>query len=275
MGVSGQRHAPSALCPRGKDSQYPLDRRLGGPQSRSRHRGWRKNYFPLPGIEPRSPSRPVRNQTLYWLSYPGSYRAFINCQIKILIAPYLSSQACIHNTQTLTLRILRWNICQNLRNLTLRYEQEYFFVLKDGCLLGSFAVFSGRKITASLGKVTVRGEKDGKGKGEARWRRLCLSMYSISENIYYSQLSSVAILLQPERNCFISYNTRKGLGSLSLCAIVLRSSPPSHLSTCNGQRSSQLFCVHYSLVDSDRRFRGAYCSMINGTAIFILVNVRI
>jgi hypothetical protein len=33
-----------------------------------------------------------------------------------------------------------------------------------------------------------------------------LSMYSITENIYYSQLSSVAILLQPEPNCFTSYN---------------------------------------------------------------------
>jgi hypothetical protein len=31
--------------PRGKDSRYPLDRRLGGPQSRSGHRGYRKNPF--------------------------------------------------------------------------------------------------------------------------------------------------------------------------------------------------------------------------------------
>jgi hypothetical protein len=43
-----------------------------------------------------------------------------------------------------------------------------------------------------------------------------LSMYSINENIYCSQLSSVAVLLQPEPNCFTSYNTRKGLCSLSL-----------------------------------------------------------
>jgi hypothetical protein len=35
-----------------------------------------------------------------------------------------------------------------------------------------------------------------------------LSMYSITENIYYSQLSSVAILLQPE-TVFTSYSTRK------------------------------------------------------------------
>jgi hypothetical protein len=92
------------------------------------------------------------------------------------------------------------------------------------------------------------GKNDGKGKGEARRRRVCLSMHSITENIYYSQLSSVTLLLHPERNCFTLYNTRKGLGSLSLCAIVLRASLPSHVSTCNDQRSSHLFCVHYTTV---------------------------
>jgi len=34
MEVSGQLHAPAALPP-GKEPWYPLDRRLGGPQSRS------------------------------------------------------------------------------------------------------------------------------------------------------------------------------------------------------------------------------------------------
>jgi hypothetical protein len=105
-------------------------------------------------------------------------------------------------------------------------------------------LYSGRKITASFGNVTVRGEKDGRGKGEVQWRRVCLSMYSITENICYTQLSSVAILLQLEPNCFTSYNTKKGLGSVSLCAIVMPSSPSSHVYTCNSQRSSQLFCVH-------------------------------
>jgi hypothetical protein len=33
-----------------------------------------KFLLPLPGIEPRSPNRPVRRQTLYWLSYPDSYK---------------------------------------------------------------------------------------------------------------------------------------------------------------------------------------------------------
>jgi hypothetical protein len=34
MEVSGQLHTPAAL-PQGKSPWYPLDRRLGGPQSRS------------------------------------------------------------------------------------------------------------------------------------------------------------------------------------------------------------------------------------------------
>jgi hypothetical protein len=65
MGVSGQRYSPAALYPRGKDARYALDRRLGGPQSRSGHRGYRKNPLPLPGIEPRSPGPPARSQTVY------------------------------------------------------------------------------------------------------------------------------------------------------------------------------------------------------------------
>jgi hypothetical protein len=49
MGVSSQRHAPAALYPRGKDLRYALHRRLGGPQSRSVHRGKRKNPFASAG----------------------------------------------------------------------------------------------------------------------------------------------------------------------------------------------------------------------------------
>jgi hypothetical protein len=38
-GLRGQRHAQAALQSRGKGPRYPLYRRLGGPQSRSGHRG--------------------------------------------------------------------------------------------------------------------------------------------------------------------------------------------------------------------------------------------
>jgi hypothetical protein len=38
-GVSGQHHTAVAIYPRGKDPRYPLDKRLGGTQSRSGRRG--------------------------------------------------------------------------------------------------------------------------------------------------------------------------------------------------------------------------------------------
>jgi hypothetical protein len=46
MEVSGQ------LYPQGKSGQYPLDRRLGGPQSRSGRGGEEKNSQTLWGLEP-------------------------------------------------------------------------------------------------------------------------------------------------------------------------------------------------------------------------------
>jgi hypothetical protein len=49
---SASRHGRA--FPRGKDPRYPLDRRLGGPQSWFGHRGLIKSPLPLPGIEPRS-----------------------------------------------------------------------------------------------------------------------------------------------------------------------------------------------------------------------------
>jgi hypothetical protein len=58
------------LCSRRKSPRYPLDRRLGGPQSRSGRRGEEK-ILTLPGLELRTLSRPARSQSLYWLRYPG------------------------------------------------------------------------------------------------------------------------------------------------------------------------------------------------------------
>jgi hypothetical protein len=50
--VSSQLHALAAL-PLGKDPPYyPLDRKLGGPQRRSRRGGEEKNSQPLPELEP-------------------------------------------------------------------------------------------------------------------------------------------------------------------------------------------------------------------------------
>jgi hypothetical protein len=43
MEVSGQFHTPAAFNPQGKSRRYPLDRRLGGTQSRSGRGGEEKN----------------------------------------------------------------------------------------------------------------------------------------------------------------------------------------------------------------------------------------
>jgi hypothetical protein len=55
MEVSGQLHTPAALPPGKEPRRYPLDRRLGGPQSRSGLRG-EKNNLVLPVIEPGPPA---------------------------------------------------------------------------------------------------------------------------------------------------------------------------------------------------------------------------
>jgi hypothetical protein len=51
MEVSGQLHASATLPPE-KRSSYVLDRRMGGPQSRSGRGGEKKNSQLPPGIEP-------------------------------------------------------------------------------------------------------------------------------------------------------------------------------------------------------------------------------
>jgi hypothetical protein len=65
MGVSGQRHAPTALYP---GERIPGTHCTGGSVDLragldTEDRG--KIPLPVPGIEPRSPGRPARSQTLY------------------------------------------------------------------------------------------------------------------------------------------------------------------------------------------------------------------
>jgi hypothetical protein len=98
--------------------------------------------------------------------------------------------------------------------------------------------YSGRKKTESLGKVTVKGEKDGKSKRGARLSTVSLSMYSITENIYYSQLSSVAILLKPETVSLRIIQGNECVFSPSvLSSFGLPLPPPCLLLTVNDARS--------------------------------------
>jgi hypothetical protein len=94
MEVSGQFHAPAAL-PQGKSTWYPLDRRLGGPQSRS-GRDEEKNSQPPPReSNPSTPIvQPVDRSYTYWaimaLAFNGK-GTFITLFIRARHCPYPQS----------------------------------------------------------------------------------------------------------------------------------------------------------------------------------------
>jgi hypothetical protein len=69
LGPENDCAGPAALS-RGKSPRYPLDRRLGGSQSRSGRCGEEKILHPT-GLELRPLDRPARSESLYRLSYPG------------------------------------------------------------------------------------------------------------------------------------------------------------------------------------------------------------
>jgi hypothetical protein len=62
---------PRPLYSQGKSPFYPLDRRLGGPQSRSGRGGEEKNSQPLPGLE--RPDNPDRSPTLHHWATPAPH----------------------------------------------------------------------------------------------------------------------------------------------------------------------------------------------------------
>jgi hypothetical protein len=68
MEVSAQLHV-LATYPQRKSPWYPLDRRLGGPESWSLHGGEEKNSQPLPGLEPLIIQPVAQRYTteLFWL----------------------------------------------------------------------------------------------------------------------------------------------------------------------------------------------------------------
>jgi hypothetical protein len=65
--------SPDRALASGKGPPVPIVQEAGwAPEPVWTQRIEEKTLSPVPGIEPRSPGRPARSQTLYWLSYPGS-----------------------------------------------------------------------------------------------------------------------------------------------------------------------------------------------------------
>jgi hypothetical protein len=61
---------PRQLYPQGKSPWYPLDIRLGGPQSMFGRGGEEKIFQPLSGLEP--PEQPARSPAQYHWAIPGA-----------------------------------------------------------------------------------------------------------------------------------------------------------------------------------------------------------
>jgi hypothetical protein len=75
---------PSRALPPGKRPLVPTGQEAGWATEPvwTQFRG--KILLPLPWIEPRSPGRPVRSQTLYCLSYPGSLIRLVGVQLCVM-----------------------------------------------------------------------------------------------------------------------------------------------------------------------------------------------
>jgi hypothetical protein len=71
---------PLALYPRGKSPRYPLDRRLGGSQSRSGRYGEVKILDPT-GARTRPLCRPAHRQSQYRVRYSRSSHYYVNHQV--------------------------------------------------------------------------------------------------------------------------------------------------------------------------------------------------
>jgi hypothetical protein len=84
------RFTPRPLYPQRKNHRFPLDMRLGGPQSPS-GRGVEEEISKSPlEFEPRSYDRPARSQSLYRLSYPGSWRYKVSLILCTNLSYYLT-----------------------------------------------------------------------------------------------------------------------------------------------------------------------------------------
>jgi hypothetical protein len=82
------------LYPQGKSSRYPLDRKLGGPQSRCGRCGVKKISFLC---RESNSSRPTRSSSLNRLSDPGFSNIWYIVQImKFLFIQFSPASCCFH-----------------------------------------------------------------------------------------------------------------------------------------------------------------------------------
>jgi hypothetical protein len=119
-------HRP--LYPQGKSPWYPLDRRLGRPQSRSGRGGEDKNSQTSPGIEPWNHDRPARSPALYRPSYHGS----------TVKTNYIERQSDVTKTVTCILEELCYKVYESLSKLSESIRKSSFKLLSGPNRLTAF-----------------------------------------------------------------------------------------------------------------------------------------
>jgi hypothetical protein len=70
---------PRPIYPQVKSPCYPLDRRLGEPQSRSGRGGEERNSQPLPGLEPPTTQTVIQRYTIKLTRLPPFYITYLKC----------------------------------------------------------------------------------------------------------------------------------------------------------------------------------------------------
>ena len=160
-GLDGQRHAPVAL-PTLK-TQYPLYRRLGGPQGRS---GRVRKISPTPSTGIRSPDRPARSESPYRLSCPGprSYKVALgnhgNHQTRFVSARTGARFSISHVHRTVGVRYSKYNILSSHCHTRTKFGAfKYAFVsapLFNPVLVREIFIFAFELLMSSPYTTTVR-----------------------------------------------------------------------------------------------------------------------
>jgi hypothetical protein len=89
---------PGRALPLGKGPPIPIGQEAGWAPEPVWTPTLEENPLALPGIEPRSHGRPVRSQTPYWLSYPGSIWHTVGLLFGRVISPSQRSLPTQDNT---------------------------------------------------------------------------------------------------------------------------------------------------------------------------------
>jgi hypothetical protein len=90
--VSGKLHAPAAL-PLGKEPRYPLDRRLGGPQSQY-GRCWQDKFLDPAGTRTLTPLSSIPYSALYRIRYPGYPLAICSSEYYHICLDHKENSVC-------------------------------------------------------------------------------------------------------------------------------------------------------------------------------------